>query len=935
MTSQLVTIEGGGPLIGREPELQQLEELVHRATAQGGCLLVTSEPGLGRTKLLNTTAALASAAGSRVVCATGVESQAEVAFHGLEQLLTPLAAEVDALSATYRAALAVALGLADGPVPERLVLSNAVLATLRQAARSQPLVVLVDDVHWLDQPSADVLAFTARRLIGTRVGVVVAARTGQARSFEQAGLPELELAPLDPESSAAVVAGGFPTLARSVQQRVLTEADGNPLALLELPAALTPAQRTAEAVLPEVLPLSHRLATVFASRVVELPEVTRDVLLLMALEGSGDLGVLHAAAAGGDLTPLDVAERARLVSVSGATRRADFRHPLVRSTVVGLATDPELRQAHRALAQVLGDQPDRRAWHLAEATREPDEEVADLLEQAGHRMLERGDAIAALAALQRSAELSPDGLDKCRRLLEAAYQEARISGGLRQAAELLGDVREAEPELISSLPKALAASYLLLNSEAEVDSTVRLLVAAVGAHLDAHEVDASGPVDKVLDDALHVLVMMCWVGRPELWQEYEAVLDRLGDRASLAQLSLRAFGDPVHRAAPVLDQVTAVVDDLQDELDPLQITRVGIICVYVDRLGDCREALARVVEAGRRGGAVVPAINALVSSCADAWQTGRWDEARDLAGEVAELAAAYGYRRYSSLFAGFLEALVGAARGDADAALAAADDLTAWSAPRRADIGVMLAHHLRAVVALGREDFETAYRELTAISPAGTLPAYTPHVLWTLLDLVEAAVQSGRHEEAAAHVAAMRAADVAAISPRLAFVSAAAAGMVAPDAEAFDLFEQALAVPGAERWPFDLARVRLAYGERLRRGRSGAAARTQLDAALTIFRQLRARPWVVRTSNELRAMGGAGPRIRVVDPAPITPQERQIAMLAASGLTNKQIGARLFLSHRTVGARLYQVFPKLGVSSRAALRDALAALPAGDRATGT
>jgi DNA-binding CsgD family transcriptional regulator len=244
---------------------------------------------------------------------------------------------------------------------------------------------------------------------------------------------------------------------------------------------------------------------------------------------------------------------------------------------------------------------------------------------------------------------------------------------------------------------------------------------------------------------------------------------------------------------------------------------------------------------------------------------------------------------------------------------------------------VTFAHHLRTVVALGREDFEEAYQQATAISPAGVLAPYAPHALWVLLDVVEAAVRTGRREEAAAHVAAMRAANLGAISPRLALVCTAAAGMAAPDDQhdaALAWFEQAVAAPGAERWSFDLARVRLAYGERLRRGRATAQARVQLDAALAAFQQLGARPWIVRASNELRAIGGTGSRTRVVDPASITRQEREIAMLAAAGLTNKQIGARLFLSHRTVGARLYQVFPKLGVSSRAALRDALAALPA-------
>jgi DNA-binding CsgD family transcriptional regulator len=250
--------------------------------------------------------------------------------------------------------------------------------------------------------------------------------------------------------------------------------------------------------------------------------------------------------------------------------------------------------------------------------------------------------------------------------------------------------------------------------------------------------------------------------------------------------------------------------------------------------------------------------------------------------------------------------------------------ITRWAVPRRAGIAVTFAHHLRALVALGREDYEEAYHQAYAISPAGVLAPYTPHALWVLLDLVEAAVRTGRQAEASAHVAAMRDADLAAISPRLALLSAGSAAIAASDVEAPGLFEQALAVPGAERWPFDLARLRLAYGGLLRRTGTTPLARTQLGLALDTFQQLGARPWAARAMNELRAMGRHSTRARAMTPESITPQELEIAMMAASGLTNKQIGERLYLSPRTIGAHLYQVFPKLGVTSRAALRDALA-----------
>ena len=236
-----------------------------------------------------------------------------------------------------------------------------------------------------------------------------------------------------------------------------------------------------------------------------------------------------------------------------------------------------------------------------------------------------------------------------------------------------------------------------------------------------------------------------------------------------------------------------------------------------------------------------------------------------------------------------------------------------------------------SVAALGRGDFEDAYQHATAISPAGVLASHVPLALWVLMDLVEAAVRTGRHTEAAAHVTAMRDAGIAAISPRLALLAAGSEAITAPDDLAPGLFEKALAVPGAGRFPFDLARVRLCYGERLRRARATTGSRAQLTAALEIFERLGARPWAARAAAELRAAGRTHPRADLRERDPLTPQEREIAMLAAAGMSNKEIGQRLFLSHRTVGAHLYQIFPKLGITSRAALRDALAELPEPDK----
>ena len=343
---------------------------------------------------------------------------------------------------------------------------------------------------------------------------------------------------------------------------------------------------------------------------------------------------------------------------------------------------------------------------------------------------------------------------------------------------------------------------------------------------------------------------------------------------------------------------------------------------YLDRIGDLADPLWRAVRHGREGGAVTSAIEALFLLGNDAYFTGRWDELTPLVDEGLALCDEHGYRllRWPGLY---LRALVTSARGDQATSKSITDEMSRWAAPRRIGAVMAYADHVKTHAALARGDFDTAYRHATRISPAGELAAHAPTALWVIMELVEAAARSGRPTHAAAHVAAVRDARVAELSPRLALAVAGATAMAAPEHRYRACFDDALATPLAERWPFDISRIRLAYGERLRRTRSPAAAREHLTAALESFEQLRAQPWITRARNELRATGAhrLSPAAAHLDE--LTAQQREIAELAAAGLTNKEISARLFLSARTVGNHLYQIFPKLGVTSRAALRDAL------------
>jgi len=905
-------------LIGRGDELAAVDAFLDQARSGGAALLIFGEPGAGKTVLLDAAAEIALAAGTQVLRAAGVEFEADMSFGGLHQALLPLHEEFTGLSRPHQEALNVALGFGKGQLPDRMLVSNAALTLLRQASAARPVLVAIDDLPWLDRVSAGVLGFVARRLGGSSVGFLATSRPGEESFFERAGLRQLELGPLDGQAAAGLVDARFPSLAVRIRQQVLAEARGNPLALLELPAVLDVSQAEAQAQLPAGLPLSRRLQAMFAAQVTALPEGTRHLLLLMALDGIGDPRLLRADGRSPD--DLAAAERARLAYVDHLTRRLTFRHPLIRAAVVDLSTSEERRRAHEQLAALLTDQPDRQAWHLAEATLMPDEHVAGLLERAARRILARGDATGAVATLTRASELSPHPADRSRRLATAAYLGATVTGELDAASHLLDDARRADPAPGGSLEAAVAASYLLLNGDGDVDTAHRLLVGAI-----EHRTASAATEDVVLEEALHALLRVCWFGgRADLWRPFDAVLARLASNipASL-DLASKIVADPVRTAASALKQLDAAIADLSDETDPVQILRVANSCGFVDRYGSCRVALWRVVHEGREGRAVGSAITALILLGFDHFRTGQWDQALQLTDEATKLAEPHGYR---ILGAQLNRALVAAGRGEEDKTLQLTDAMLQWAGPRGVRIAQWNACYARGLAALGRGDFEEAYRQAIAISPAGTFASHVPYATWVMMDLVQAAMRTGRYEEAAAHVTAMRTDNVGALSLRLALLATAAAAIAAPDDEASRLFETALTIPGIDRWPFDLARVQLAYGERLRRTRATILSRVHLTAALETFERLGARPWANQAGNELRATGQTRSRSTLAVHASLTPQEHEIAMLAAVGLTNKQIAGRLYLSHRTVGAHLHRVYRKLGVTTRVALRDALAAL---------
>ncbi len=772
-------------LTGRAAELERLGAFVDRASDRGAALLITGGPGVGRSVLLGAACRRAAGAGTRVVRAAGVEFEAEVGYAGLNQLLLSLHDRLDALASPHREALTTALGLDGGHTAGALVVSTAVLALLRDVAAEQPVLVVVDDAQWLDRPSARILGSVARRLGRAAIGVLAAVRNDADCVFLHVGLPEHEVPPLDERAAADLLGSRFPGLAAPVRRRIQAEARGVPLALLELPATMTSAQRLGVDPLPPVLPLSGRLQMLFAGRLRALPVATRRLLLLAALDGTGDLATLHAGSPGDTwLDALAPAERNGLVRVDTAADRLALRHPLIGAAVVELATSGQRRRAHALLAALHADDPERRAWHLAEAVVGPHGPTSASLEVAAHRALRKGDAVRAVHPLLRAADLSPPGAGRARRIAAAAYVGADATGQLSSVPGLVGEARRVSP--------------------------------------------------------------------------------------------------------------------------------------------------GTAVEGGREGGAAASAVHALMILSFEAFLAGRWHEAARAAEEGIAWSERLGYGLIA-MPGRYCLALLGAVRGDERAVRSLTRDMVDRAAPRGVRMIEHLAAHARGLAALGRADFEAAFRQQTAVTSPGRLAPHVAVAVYTGMDLVEAAVRTGRHTEAEAHVAAMQRAEIFRLGPRLALLAAGSAALVASGEDADVRFRTALAGRGAADHPFEHARVRLAHGEHLRRRSATPAVRQQLTAALATFQRLGARPRAARAEHELRGAGSSRSTADGRGGAALTPREHEIASLAASGLTNKQIAQRLHLSPRTVSGHLYRIFPKLGVATRAGLRDALtaAAPPAG------
>ncbi|MFJ5212428.1 helix-turn-helix transcriptional regulator [Streptomyces nigra] len=904
------------PMVGRQTEYEHLSSLLSADTGQA--LVIRGEAGLGKSALLGYVAEQASLQGYDCVRAVGVEAEWTTPFSGLHQLLDPLLQTCPAAAGAHRHLFDVIFGRELGEAPSLLAVGVATLDVLRAASSVTPLLVLLDDSQWLDTLSADVCGFVGRRLSGSNIKMVIAVRSDGIEPFDGAALPEICLTPLGDESARFLLKTHHPELDEETQRLVLEHAEGNPLALLELPHHISDTQQGSGG--PSFLstgdvPLPRRLEHMFASRVKQLMRTERDELLRAALDGLGS-----------KKAPCPQESHYRMRSITGSlangllvidpvTGEPAFRHPLVRSTLVQLATPNERRAAHADLAQIYPHDVERRAAHLAAATLDPDDDVARTLDDAARSATQRGSSATAVAWLTRAAELSEHAAERSRRLGDAAFIAGQAAL-MDQAQHILDSQRPVSGTDSPAL--VITSAYLGLYQHGDVRSTHRQVAAAA----ESLSVNSGAGSRELLTRLLNLLlVTSMYAGDSDAWQRTERIFEAVADRVDpLTTLCRDAVSDMARIGSNVSARLDRVLSDVT-AMPPWDATFLTVAAYYADVLWRYRPHLERLVAREQNCGAVSNVMTLLHLVMLDQFASGDWTEAERTGRQVLDLTRTHGnelFRQRSKAHLG----LLAAARGDVSQAREIGASVSAWCEPRGVGCLVETAKAIDMTASLSEGDYEAAYLSATSITSPGTFTPYAPQASRTLLDLVEAALHTGRKKEARLHALAARDAGLAERSPRLALLTWGTLAMTTEDeSTAETLFARAEAGSSGSNFPFELARIQLAHGTRLRHGRNQRGAREILQRAAETFDRLGATPWARRAHTELRASGTGVPSF--TNPQELTWQERRIADLAASGMTNRQIGERMFLSPRTVGSHLYHIFPKLGITSRAALRDAL------------
>ncbi|PYG02174.1 regulatory protein, luxR family [Georgenia satyanarayanai] len=900
-------------LVGRTAELDLLRTEVGGAAQRVGVFL-HGPPGIGKTALLRCAQELAHDTGMTTLECAGAASEAHVPYAGLHQLLQPLLGDVpdgDHRFTLLRRSVGALDAAADAPDPVAVALAT--LGLLRAAAATRPLLLAVDDVHWLDPSTVRVLAFVARRIRGDPVLLVCTSRVPPESALTDVLFRTVALEPLDGPGALSLVRAHAPDLPPALRDRLLREAEGNPLALVELARAWR--RIPGGTVVTDPLPLTDRLETVFADRVAALPAVGQDLLLLASLtqrtrgaSGTGTVTELitaarhlgHAAAAAADLEPAEAADLLD-VRVPGV----HFRHPLIRSAVARTAGESRRRGGHAALARSATD-PDRAVWHRACAATEPDEEVAAALERCADRVRRRGAVRESVEMLERSAALTPDPATRGGRLVTAADHAADL--GHEEAVDRL--LAEAHELPLTEVDRARAEWRRYRPPEVIGDYTrMRELVTALA------RLHAAGRQDTALDALAPAAEIAYWRGiEPRCRDLFCGAVEGLVAAPDPRVLTALALSAPVSQARRVRAGIAALGVHTVDDAETLAL--VGRAAAVVGDAEAATALLLRSVEGLRQQGRLGMLTTANATLAWTCWHLGRWEEAATAARDARQSGLERGRARVA---AEVMSSALDAVRADPGAALDRCTRVDgALSATPSATLREMSAFaRTTALLVLGRdqEAWDVIQERFTSTDTRPLAESVTSIQHGTLPVYVDAAARVGAVADARAVVA--RFAGGGADSPLLtASLVYSRAVLAAP--EAAESLHRA-AVDALAGWPFLRARVRLSLGRLLRRERRVTESRPHLRAARDSFDTLGALAWAAAARRELRAAGEADGHDASTGAPLLTAQEQLIAALAAQGLTNREIGARLYLSPRTVGSHLYHLFPKLGVTSRAQL----------------
>ena len=895
-------------LIGRTAEWSRVHGLVRGLPRRGGALVLLGEPGIGKTELTEAAVDAAGARGVAVLMAVGSEFESHLPYAALQQLLRPYRHQLTTLRPRQRDALEAAFGLGTAEPPDVYLVALATVELLSEIGSEGGVLVVVDDAHWVDGSTAQVLAFVARRLEADPVALLVSLRTGYRSPLTAATLPRLEVGALTETAANVLLATARPRLDERDRTSILAVAQGNPLAVLELPPSV------AGAVDGWQHRLSDRLQRAFAAQFAGLDEQARRVLLVAALHDGNQISEILDAAAllTDDRVPFESVERIAatgVATIAGSVLR--FRHPLVRSAVVGDASAVDARSAHAALARVVPASSDRAAWHVAASAVAPDEIAAAALEAVGNRAQAQGNTAVLLRALEGAAQLSGDDNLQARLLLraaEAAVEVGRIDKANAFASGVDHDV----------LTRHDRARLALLQSSLDPNSHSAARVDQLAFHADvaADADDLDLAVALVLAAGAQLNRTSFAFSRNRALQVAHRIIGLLDD-ADPRALAMLAAIDPLPHAQQVADLVA--------QLDPTRLAAHSDLLIGAAFVVDADADLARMqlaligtyrLHGSLRSIARLQAIHSWTEIT-----LANWPEAIQAADEGIRLAREIDDRqREAGAVVG--QAMIAALRGEPEAAslLREAERVAVSGGAQDVLTGVQLTrgvHH----IALGQ--FDAAMSALKRpFDPRD--PSYHPlQSAWSLGDLAEAGLHAGRLDEVRTIMADLSTEEFG--TPWRRMAEAYAAPLLASDADTTDrLFRAALSGP-VQRWPTYRVRMLLLHGQSLRRQNRVAEARDQLRTARDLADALSMRPWAERARSELRATGENSEIYRPKAWALLSPQELQVARLAGQGLSNREIAERLFLSHRTVGSHLYRIFPKLGVTHRAQLAAVLAA----------